>query len=422
MERDTKTNIDDSITKLIIDLNNNYVHWDKFRDMQLPDPDYRIAIWTKATAEREQGFTRTLTIGGLSVKWWLSNNMEFILHQLDIGLAGGRGMESLLEAKHIHRHKTTALLEESISSAQLSGALVSKKAAKEMLLKKRSPQNVNEQICINIYRTLQLGFSKKDQVLDEPFFLQLHQVLTKDTIKLKGIGNYRTNNKTDMSCVDASAGYKPSDTKQIRECMSAIFEFYNNDAAPFFIHPLIKACIIHYLIVCIRPFKDANGRMARLLAQMYLLKKGYWIAGFIAVSNVISKFKLNYHKSIVQSQTDENNIGYFIHFYIQAVQMAYRSLRDFVGRISKEKKENSLYKIPGYNERQTAVLQWIKEDAAKMVTIRELRSVYGVSKETARTDLNGLVEKGWIRYFNINKKAYAFVKADGFDGLIKQVS
>lgn len=411
--------MDESQRKLISNLNNNYVHWEKFKDMQLPDPGFRADIWAKTTAEREQGFTRQLAIGGTVYKWWISNAMEARLQQLDIGLAGGRDMEVLLVPKHIHRHKTSALLDESIASAQLAGVSVSKKAAKEMLLKKRSPEDVNGQVCINIYRALQLAVSKSSEPLTEKLLLQLHQALTKDTIKLKGIGNYRTNNKTDISCIDASAGYKPADAKTIPGLMSAFLSLYNNDAEPFFVHPLVKACILHYLIVAIRPFKDGNGRMARLLAQMYLLRQGYWVAAFISVSNVISKFGIQYHKSFVQVQTDQNNIGYFIQFYLQSVQMAYKSIRGFALRISKEKVEKSVPKIPGYNERQTAVLQWLKEDGGKIVTIRELRSVYGVSKETARTDLTALVEKGWLKYYHINKKTYAFVKGEGFDALIQ---
>lgn len=422
MEKASQNNSSDALRKFIINLNNSYVHWDKFKDMPLPVEGNRKDIWQQITSEREQGFTRKLPVGDTEIKWWVSNTMEAQLHQLDVGLAGGRDLEVLLENKYIHRHKTNALVDESIASALLAGAVVSKKAAKEMLLKKRSPQNVNEQICVNIYRALQLAFSKKEEPLSEALLLQLHQALTKDTIKLKGIGQYRTNNKVDTSFIDTLSGYKPVDARQVAPLMETVFSLYNNDAAPFFIHPLVKASIIHYLVVTIRPFKDANGRMARLLAQMYLLKKEYWAAAFISVSNVIAKFKPQYHKSIVQSQTDTNNTGYFIQFYIQSIQMAYKSLKDFAWRITKEKAGTGENKLPGYNERQTAVLQWLKEDAEKIVTIRELRSIYGISKETARTDLTALVNKGWIKYYHINKKTYAFVKGDEFDTLVQQIN
>jgi Fic family protein len=404
-----------ALRKLISNLNNNYVHWEKFKDMQIPEPDYRMDIWAKVLAEREQGFYRRLSFSSIEIKWWISNALEAQLHQLDIGLAGGRDFHVLLEPRQVHRHKTNALLEESISSAQLAGITVSKKAAKEMLLKKRAPQDVAEQVCINIFKALQLAYAKKDEDLKEALFLQFHQILTRDTIKLKGIGQYRTNNKVDVSAVDMSAAYKPADVTLIPEIVEQLIRFYNNDAEPFFIHPLVKAGLIHYIITTVRPFKDGNGRIARLLSQMYLFKKGYWVTEFLSVSNVISKFRQQYHKTFSQVQSDENNTGYFLQFYIQSVQMAFKSLRDFALRISRERVEKPVQKIPGYNERQTSVLQWLKEDGSKVVTIRELRSVYGISKETARTDLTALVEKGWIKYYHINKKTYAFVKDDRFD-------
>lgn len=404
-----------ALRKLISDLNNNYIHWDKFKDMQIPEPDYRMDIWAKMLAERDQGFYRRLSFPSFEINWWISNSLEAQLHKLDIGLAGGRDLQVLLEPKHIHRHKTNALLDESITSAQLAGVTVSKKAAKEMLLKKRAPQDVNEQVCVNIYRSLQLAYARKEENLTVDLLLQLHQALTKDTIKQKGIGLYRTNNKVDLSAVDASAGYKPVDALYIPSVVEQLTGLYNNDTEPYFIHPLVKACLIHYIITTARPFKDGNGRIARLLAQMYLLKKEYWVAAFISVSNVVSKFRQQYHKTFSQAQSDNNNAGYFIQFYIQSVQMAFKSLRDFALRIDKEKIEKPVPKIPGYNERQTAILQWLKEEGTKVVTIRELRSVYGVSKETARTDLTALVEKGWIKYYHINKKTYAFVKDAGFD-------
>ncbi len=415
----TNTTTNEKLRKLVSTLNDHYIHWEKFKDMQLPDPVDRVQIWEMAKAGREQGYCRQLAIGDEICKWWIGNTMEARLHQLDIGMAGGMDMTPLLIPKHEHRYRTNALLDESISSAHLAGVSVSKKAAKEMLLKKRSPRDLNEQICINIYRTLQFAASKKADTLTESLLLQFHQSLTKDTLPLKAVGKYRSNNKTDESAIDPSGNYKPVDAKLVPELMAFFLSFYNDDATPFFIHPLVKAAILHYCIVSIRPFKDGNGRMARLLAHTYLLKKGYWVAGFLSVSNIISKFGTQYRKALALAQNEGNNIGYFIHFYIQSVQMAFKSLRDFVLRISKEKSEQGAPKIPGYNERQITVLQWLKAEQEKVVTIRELRSVYGVSKETARTDLTALVEKGWLKYYHINKKTYAFVKGDGFERLLE---
>ncbi|GAB3015792.1 Fic family protein [Niabella terrae] len=402
-------------------LNNNYVHWDKFKDMQLPVTGRHADLWESITAERNQGYTRQLRLGSLELDWWISNHMEALLHRLDMELAG-IGWAPLLEPKRTHRYKINALLDESIASAQLAGASVTRKAAREMLLKKRIPEGKAEQICLNLFRGLEQAYSDFQAPMDEARFLDIHRELTRDTIKLKGIGHYRTNNKIDETAIEDAGHYRIIEAIGLPGLMQGVFKLYNEDKQPYFIHPLIKAGLLHYLVTYIRPFRDGNGRMARLLSQTYLLKHGYWVAAFFAPSQTIFKLKGPYQKSIAQSQSDSNNIGYFLHFYLQSLHMTTRSLSDAVKKVSGQGGSAKPQKISGFNERQTAVLQWIREDSQKVVTIRELRSVYGVSKETARTDLNQLTDQQLLQHYHINKKTYAFIKGPAFDAVLVQLN
>ena len=41
------------------------------------------------------------------------------------------------------------------------------------------------------------------------------------------------------------------------------------------LHPLERAALFHYRFVCIHPFDDGNGRMARLLMNLLLMQAGY---------------------------------------------------------------------------------------------------------------------------------------------------
>ena len=43
-------------------------------------------------------------------------------------------------------------------------------------------------------------------------------------------------------------------------------------------HPVIIAATFHYRLVRIHPFDDGNGRMARLLMNLILIKHGYTVA------------------------------------------------------------------------------------------------------------------------------------------------
>ncbi|ANH83348.1 cell filamentation protein Fic [Niabella ginsenosidivorans] len=404
----------------ILQINNSYLDWEKVQHMTLkPGTLSNKAIWQAATAAREQGPTRKLMIADRLFSWSVPNDMEQVLHDLDVHIVGGRDIAAVMEHKNNHRYLINALMDETMTSAQLAGFAVTKKIARELLLKKKTTANATEQVLVNLYKSLQKVKEWEQQPFTEARLLELHQLLTKDTIQLKGIGRYRTNNKFDSSGIEEGAAYKAIDAKEIRKWMQWLEMFMNDNKTPFYIHPLIKACIIEYLITYIRPFKDANGRMARLLGYWYLLQQGYWVTAYMSVSNVIIKLKAQYHKAFVQAKHNED-IGYFIHFMLQSIRMAYRSLKDSLQRTNKEKDNNPFVKINGLNIRQAAALQWIKDDPEKIVTIRELRSGFGVSKETARTDLTALMEKGWLQFYHLNKKTYAFVKGALFDQLLHE--
>jgi Fic family protein len=70
----------------------------------------------------------------------------------------------------------------------------------------------------------------------------------------------------------------PSTNKEIEYLMSSLMSFYHLNKNH--IHPLILGSIFHFLFVSIHPFKDGNGRAARLIHSFILLKSGYPIFAF----------------------------------------------------------------------------------------------------------------------------------------------
>ena len=70
----------------------------------------------------------------------------------------------------------------------------------------------------------------------------------------------------------------PSTDKEIEYLMRTLMSFYHLNKNH--IHPLILGSIFHFLFVSIHPFKDGNGRAARLIHSFILLKSGYPIFAF----------------------------------------------------------------------------------------------------------------------------------------------
>ena len=129
---------------------------------------------------------------------------------------------------------------------------------------------------------------RENEALNEVFIRNLHRVLLKEPYKMEAIapdgrdvlrtiavGEY----KTAPNNVRTSTGeiYYFTPPEQVKAAMSDLIDWYRAKEQENE-HPVIIAATFHYRFVRIHPFDDGNGRMARLLMNMILIKHGYTIA------------------------------------------------------------------------------------------------------------------------------------------------
>ena len=129
---------------------------------------------------------------------------------------------------------------------------------------------------------------RRNESLNEVFIRNLHKVLLKepyenDAITPDGqpvkrriaIGEY----KTQPNNVRTSTGeiYYFTPPEQVKSAMGDLIDWYRGQEDEGE-HPIIIAATFHYRFIRIHPFDDGNGRMARLLMNMILIKHGYTVA------------------------------------------------------------------------------------------------------------------------------------------------
>ena len=127
---------------------------------------------------------------------------------------------------------------------------------------------------------------KRNEELNEVFIRNLHKVLLKEpyeidaitpegqpTKRLISIGEYKTQPNNVRTSTGEIYYYTPPD--QVKPAMSDLLDWYRENEGE---HPIIIAATFHYRFVRIHPFDDGNGRMARLLMNMILIKHGYTVA------------------------------------------------------------------------------------------------------------------------------------------------
>jgi len=113
----------------------------------------------------------------------------------------------------------------------------------------------------------------KDTDLNIDFIKTTHQILMRGLIKEAGMF-FASSTKR----IVGSKLKLPSTNSEIEYLMRSLMSFYHINKNH--IHPLILGSMFHFLFVSIHPFKDGNGRAARLIHSFILLKSGYPIFAF----------------------------------------------------------------------------------------------------------------------------------------------
>lgn len=140
---------------------------------------------------------------------------------------------------------------------------------------KAKPRDIKE--VKNMKKCIDFLFRYKGEI-DEELVLRLHQMEMKGT--LKEAGKYRQ--------VDVRVGnYICPPHGQVPKLMNQFIEWYESVAKNM--HPFELAALIHTRFVRIHPFRDGNGRMARLLMNFVLLKKNHPLV------NIFNDEKLLYY-------------------------------------------------------------------------------------------------------------------------------
>lgn len=107
----------------------------------------------------------------------------------------------------------------------------------------------------------------KEHRIDEQTILQMHGLFYQN-IESEYAGRYR-----DIRVLITGSQYPVIIPEKVPEEMGQLFEWVKKEREVY--HPVEFAALLHKRLVFIHPFKDGNGRVARLLMNLALLQDGY---------------------------------------------------------------------------------------------------------------------------------------------------
>ena len=395
-------------------VNADYPYWEKFRHLPIPGNFTKEEAWAYLKFSRLTSSERTpiKTKNGEYFTYSLMSSMYQIISYIDSYASGLISDVETVSKPKMNQLLISGLSEEAIASSQIEGANTSRKVAKKMLLSQRKANNKDEQMIINNYQVMQRLQEWKDLDLTIEMIIDIQKNITHNTLEdSRDVGRIR-DDVDNIAVVDRLTGdivFNPPNKKFVLEELKSLVNFANlKDDKVNFVHPVIKASILHFWLAYLHPFADGNGRTARAIFYWYLLKNNYWLFQYISVSRIIKKSKKQYDDAFLYSEIDENDFTYFLKYQIKAVQLAIKEfIIHYQKNLLKDKQVIKLSeKLEGLNSRQISLLQDLNIDKDTQLDITTHKTKYQIVYETARNDLSDLFKKDYLKQIKIKNKFY----------------
>lgn len=406
-----------------------YRHWDKLRYLDPPE-DLSHREWWALVKLARRSMKREIALedrAGQPFHYTLPDPMLERLHRLDRNASGQISLpEEAISPEHRDRYVFRSLIEEAVTSSQLEGAATTRRVATEMLRTGRAPANKDERMVLNNFEAMRWVRDHRDEPLTSAFVRELHAVVTDGTLAEEHVGALRTA-KEDGPPLGVYDGdqlvHRPPDAEELPERLETLCAFANETPTGIFLHPALKAIILHFGLAYDHPFEDGNGRTARALFYWFMLKEGFWLFEYVSISTILKTGPARYTRSFLYTETDDNDLTYFLLFQLDVIERALDQLRDYLKKKTQEMKETRALLRPSadLNHRQIALLGHALRHPGQRYTFASHQRSHDVAYQTARTDLLDLSEKELLRGGRDGRR-YVFTPAPDLTERIQQLS
>lgn len=396
-----------------------YRHWDDIRRSTPPDGLTREQWWLGIKWARAP-LRRTIPLratDGTQFHYSLPDPVLELLSWIDQHAAGEILVsETVSDPGQRQRYLVNSLMEESITSSQLEGASATRKAAKDMIRSGRQPRDKGERMILNNFRAMSSLRDSVDQPLTPDILFDLHRVLTEGTLDDTAAAGRAQRPDEERVHVEDSSGtvvHRPPAADQLEARIRLMCDFANEEQPGGFMHPVVKAVLLHLWLAYDHPFEDGNGRTARALFYREMLRRGYWLFEYISISRLLLKAPAKYGRSFLHTETDEFDATYFLIYQLRIVKRAIQELHVYLQAKMAEMRETlTLLRRTSLNHRQVALLTHALRHHDAEYTYRSHARSHNVVIQSARTDILDLEDRGFLIRRVVGNRYFFYPAAD----------
>jgi len=254
-----------------------------------------------------------------------------------------KGKEGLFEhqSPEILRHlQQVATIQSTESSNRIEGIIVSNQRLKDIIAERTEPQNRSENE-VAAYRLVlnQIHASAQDIPVKPNVIKQLHGMLNSFSPREGGAYKMVDNSITERHPDGMEiVRFIPTPAVLTEDAMENLCRYYHQSIHQGFPHPLILIGAFVLDFLCIHPFHDGNGRIARLLTLLCLYHHGYNVGRFISLEKIIEETKEQYYKTLNLSSQGwhegNHDLLPWLEYFLGVILAAYKEFENRAGIVT----------------------------------------------------------------------------------------
>lgn len=384
-----------------------YLHWDELRHRTPPTGLSHEQWWARTKLARQGQYKKLplLDKGGRPFVISVPEPAQIDLHHIDRDAAGQRAAAGPMRDEQRDRHLMHSLIEEAISSSQMEGASTTRRVAEQMLREGRKPRDASERMIANNFRAMAAIRELRKEAITPTRILELHRIVSADTLDNPAdAGRLRQDDEVSVrDRLDNTLLHQPPPWRELPERLERLCAFANlpEHASPY-VHPVLRAILLHFMIGYDHPFADGNGRTARALFYWAMARSGYWLVEFISISHFLRQAPSQYVRAYLHTETDDNDSTYFAIHQLATLRQAIGALHDYLARTASAQRQTEQILAQSsalraqLNHRQMALLTHALRHPGEEYRADSHQRTHGVVYQTARTDLLKLESLGLL--------------------------
>jgi Fic family protein len=237
--------------------------------------------------------------------------------------------------------RQVALIQSTESSNRIEGIVADDKRLRAIVEEKAKPANRPEAEIAGYRDVLNTIHQSHEHIpFTERVVLQLHR----DLMKYAGVDGGRW-----KSAPNEISETLPDGTKRIRftpvaphltaEAMRVLHARFNELEGAHEWDPLLLIPFYVLDFLCIHPFLDGNGRLARLIALLLLYQHGYEVGRYVSLERIIEQTKQSYYDTLYTSSQgwheSRHDVLPWTEYFLSTLLAAYDEFENRFGKVSK---------------------------------------------------------------------------------------